>query len=158
MRGEGSFPLTPFGLSSSPCDMLKFTLRMLGYTLKLMQVLACDFYYQWAMIYARWGQPTRALWYFNRAVTVNPGGAKAYYHRGMLFVAIGAPERAINDFSMAIRNNPSHLDAWISRSIVYTLTGRHQQALEDLESAVAMGADREFLEEQITDARMRAGT
>lgn len=135
-----------------------FVLRLLGYGFMLLRLLASDFYYQWGMIYARWGQPTRALWYFNRAVTVNRGGSKAYYHRGMLFVAIGAPERAINDFSMAIQNNPSHIDAWISRSIVYTLTGRHQQALDDLESAVEMGADREFLEQQISDARMRAGT
>jgi tetratricopeptide (TPR) repeat protein len=109
------------------------------------------------MIYGRWGQPTRALWYFNRAVTMNPGGTKAYYNRGMLFLAIGSPERAIGDFSMVIQNNPGHVDARISRSIVYTLIGRHQQALDDLERAVELGADREVLEQNLSDARMRAG-
>lgn len=132
-------------------------LRLLGRAFLLLRVLVSDFYYQWAMIYARWGQPTRALWYFNRAVTMNRGGSKAYYNRGLLFLAIGAPERAIGDFTMVIRNNPSHLDARISRSIVYTLTGRHEQALDDLERAVEMGADREVLEQNISDARTRAG-
>ncbi len=134
-----------------------FALQLLGRGFTLLRLLVSDFYYQWAMIYARWGQPTRALWYFNRAVAMNRGGSKAYYNRGLLFVAIGSPERAIGDFSMVIRNSPAHIDARISRSIVYTLTGRHEQAMIDLEQAVALGADRDALEQQISDARMRAG-
>ena len=124
----------------------------------VLRVLVSDFYYQWAMIYARWGQPVRALWYFNRAVAMNRGGTKAYYHRGLLFLAIGSPERAIGDFSATLQNQPEHIDARINRSIVYTLTGRHEQALRDLEQAVEMGADREILEQQIFDARVRADT
>ena len=135
-----------------------FVLRLLGQGFTLLRVLVSDFYYQWAMIYARWGQPTRALWYFNRAVTMNRGGTKAFYNRALLFLAIGSPERAIEDFTMVIQNDPAHVDARVSRSIVYTLTGRHQQALDDLEIAVAMGADRDTLEQHISDARMRAGT
>ena len=134
-----------------------FVLRLLGQGFTLLRVLVSDFYFQWAMIYGRWGQPTRALWYFNRAVTMNPGGTKAYYNRGMLFLAIGSPERAIGDFTMVIQNNPGHVDARINRSIVYTLIGRHQQALDDLERAVELGADREVLEQNLSDARMRAG-
>ena len=136
-------------------EMIVFQLLGQGFT--LLRLLVSDFYYQWAMIYARWGQPTRALWYFNRAVTMNRAGWKAYYNRGMLFLAIGSPERAIGDFSMVIQNNPSHLDARVSRSIVYTLIGRHEQALNDLERAVELGADREALEQNLFDARMRAG-
>ena len=132
-------------------------LRLLGRAFTLLRVLVSDFYYQWAMIYARWGQPTRALWYFNRAVMMNRGGSKAYYNRGLLFLAIGSPERALGDFSMVIQNNPGHLDARISRSIVYTLTGRHEQAQDDLEKAVELGADREVLEQNLSDARMRTG-
>ena len=137
-------------------DMIVF--RVLGQAFTLLRVLVSDFYYQWGMIYARWGQPTRALWYFNRAATMNRRGSKAYYHRGLLFLAIGSPERAIGDFSAALQNKPDHIDARINRSIVYTLTGRHEQALADLEQAVEMGFDRDVLEQQILDARMRAGT
>ncbi len=133
-------------------------LRLLGKAFTILRLLVSDFYFQWAMIYARWGQPSRALWYFNRAVTMNRGGSKAYYHRGMLFIAIGSPERAIGDFSAAIQNKPDHIDARISRSIMYTLIGRHEQAETDLEQAVEMGADRDILEQHLFDARMRAGT
>ena len=132
-------------------------LRMLGQAFTLLRVLVSDFYYQWAMIYARWGQPTRALWYFNRSVIMNRGGTKAYYNRALLFLAIGSPERAIGDLSMVIQNNPGHMDARINRSIVYTLTGRHEQAQDDLEKAVELGADREVLEQNLSDARMRSG-
>ena len=132
-------------------------LRMLGQAFTLLRVLVSDFYYQWAMIYARWGQPTRALWYFNRSVIMNRGGTKAYYNRALLFLAIGSPERAIGDLSMVIQNNPGHMDARINRSIVYTLTGRHEQAQDDLDTAVELGADREVLEQTLSDARMRSG-
>ena len=133
-------------------------LRILGQAFTLLRLLVSDFYYQWGMIYARWGHPTRALWYFNRAVTMNPDGFKAHYNRGLLLLAIGTPERAIGDLSAAIRNKPDHIDARVTRSIVYTLTGRHEQALADLEQAVEMGADRDELEYQISLARSRMGT
>ncbi len=104
------FRMGMVGLSRHPLLWLNvtamFVLRLLGQGFTLLRVLVSDFYYQWAMIYARWGQPTRALWYFNRAVTMNSGGSKVYYNRGMLFLAIGAPERAIGDFSMVIQNSP----------------------------------------------------
>ena len=134
-----------------------FVLRFLGQAFTVLRVLISDFYFQWAMIYARWGQPSRALWYFNHAVGMNHRGDKAYYHRGLLFVAIGAPERAISDFSAVIENNPGHLDACVNRSIMYTLTGRHEQAQSDLERAVALGADRNTLEQHLSDARARVG-
>ena len=133
-------------------------LRVLGQAFAVMRLLISNFYYQWGMIYARWGQPTRALWYFNRAVTMNRGDAKAYYNRGLLFVAIGAPERAIWDFSLALQNKPDYIDARINRSILYTVTGRHELALDDLEQAVMMGADRDELEYHLSVAKARVGT
>lgn len=139
------------------CDVM-IVLRLLGQAFTALRLLISEFYYQWAMIYARWGHPTRAFWYFNRAVTMNRGGFKAYYSRGLLFMAVGMPERALGDFSMAIRNNPTHVDARVTRSVVYTLTGRHEEALDDLEQAVEMGADRDDLEYQLHVARTRMGT
>ena len=139
------------------CDPM-IVLQLLGQAFTLLRLSVSEFYYQWGMIYARWGHPTRALWYFNRAITMNRGGFKAYYNRGLLFVAIGTPERAIGDLSMAIQNNPDNIDARMTRSIVYTLTGRHDQALRDLEDVAEMGGDRDLLEQQILDARIRAGT
>ena len=122
-----------------------------------MAVLVSGFYFQWALIYARWGQTNRALWYFNRAVLLNRHGDRAYYHRGLLFVAVGLPERAISDFSAALQNNPSNLDARVYRSMMYAMTGREEQAQRDVDRAVALGADRASLEQQLSDTRARAG-
>lgn len=122
-----------------------------------LQVLVSSFYFQWGLIYARWGQTNRALWYFSRAVRMNRRGDKAYYHRGLLFVAVGLPDRAIGDFTAAIQNNPDNLDARVYRSMTYAMTGRDEQAQVDLERAVALGADREALEQQLSDTRARAG-
>ena len=40
---------------------------------------------------------------------------------------------------------------------MYTLIGRHEDARPDVEQAVALGADRAFLEQQIEDLRIRNG-
>ncbi len=119
--------------------------------------LVSSFYFQWGLIYARWGQTNRALWYFSRAIRMNRRGDRAYFHRGLLFAAVGLPERAIGDFSAAIENNPGNVNARIYRSMMYTITGREEQAESDLEQAVALGADREELEQQMYDTRTRAG-
>ncbi len=131
-------------------DLLKQTFHWIG-------ALVSSFYFQWGLIYARWGQTNRALWYFSRAIRMNRRGDRAYFHRGLLFAAVGMPERAIGDFSSAIENNPLNLNARIYRSMMYTITGREEQAQSDLEQAVALGADREELEQQMYDSRARAG-
>ena len=119
--------------------------------------LVSSFYFQWGLIYARWGQTNRALWYFSRAIRMNRRGDQAYFHRGLLFASVGLPNRAIIDFSSAIENNPQNVNARIYRSMMYTITGLEEQARNDLEQAVALGADREELEQQMYDTRARVG-
>ena len=123
----------------------------------LLAVLVSSFYFQWGLIYARWGQTNRALWYFSRAVMMNRRGDRAYFHRGLLFAAVGLPERAIGDFSAALENNPYNVNARIYRSMMYAITGRDEQAQRDLDLAVAQGADREELEQQMHESRSRVG-
>ncbi len=120
-----------------------------------MALLVSSFYFQWGLIYARWGQTNRALWYFSRAIRMNRKGDRAYFHRGLLFSAVGLPERAISDFSSAIENNSRNVNARIYRSMMYAMTGREEQARSDLEYAVALGADREELEQQMYDTKAR---
>ena len=119
--------------------------------------LGSSFYFQWGLIYARWGQTNRALWYFSRAIRMNQRSDRAFYQRGLLFVAVGMPERAIGDFSTAIGINPENVNARIYRSMMYAIIGRDEQAQSDLEEAVALGADREDLQEQIEHTRARVG-
>lgn len=152
----------PHGRFDKHTVVVGYNLRMLVFDiLKLafhgLASLVSSFYFQWGLIYARWGQTNRALWYFTRAIWMNRRGDRAYFHRGLLFAAVGMPERAIGDFSAAIENNPRNVNARIYRSMMYTITGRDEQAQNDLEQAVALGADREELEQQMYDTRTRAG-
>ena len=154
--------LLPHGRFDKHTVVVGYNLRMLVFDiLKLafhgLASLVSSFYFQWGLIYARWGQTNRALWYFTRAIWMNRRGDRAYFHRGLLFAAVGMPERAIGDFSAAIENNPRNVNARIYRSMMYTITGRDEQAQNDLEQAVALGADREELEQQMYDTRTRAG-
>ena len=116
-----------------------------------------SFYFQWGLIYARWGQTNRALWYFSRAIRMNQRSDRAYFHRGLLFAAVGLPERAISDFSSALQNNPDNVNARIYRSMMYAITGRDGQAQRDLDQAVAQGADREELEQQMHESKAKVG-
>ena len=131
--------------------------RVLAQAFYALTALVSSFYFQWGLIYARWGQTNRALWYFSRAVRMNRRSDRAYYHRGLLFAAVGLPDRAIIDFSSAIENNPQNVNARIYRSMMYAITGREDQAQRDIEQAVALGADREELEQQVHESRSRVG-
>ena len=131
--------------------------RILAQLFYGLAALVSSFYFQWGLIYARWGQTNRALWYFSRAIRMNRRSDGAYFHRGLLFAAVGLPERAISDFSAAIENNPRNVNARIYRSMMYAITGRDEQAENDLEQAVVLGADREELEQQLYDTRARVG-
>ena len=131
--------------------------RILAQAFHGLASLVSSFYFQWGLIYARWGQTNRALWYFSRAVRMNRRSDRAYFHRGLLFAAVGLPDRAIIDFSSALENNPQNVNARIYRSMMYAITGREDQAQRDIEQAVALGADREELEQQVQESRSRVG-
>ena len=121
-----------------------------------LKMLLSGFYYNWGLMYASWGQPHRAMWYFNRAAHLHDKGAQIFYNRGRLFVALGAPERAIIDFDVAIANNPGYRAAYMDRCMMYTLVGRREDALADVERAVSLGANRSSLEQQVEELQARS--
>ena len=130
--------------------------NILSYIRWLMYALGAAlaaFYYQWGMIYARWGQANRAFWYMSRALRLNPRSSRIYFSRASLFLAVGRPEQAVQDFSEAIRLNPRFTDAYTSRGMMYTLLGRDEEAQQDVEHAVEFGADRVKVERQMADLR-----
>ena len=128
-------------------------LRFLSSFYSGMKSVSSGFYYNWGMTYARWGQPTKAMYYLNRAAKINANGAHIYYLRGLLLLAMGQRESAIVDFDKAIDSNPKYLEAYLNRSMVYTLAGRHEEAQRDVESAVSLGADRHSLEARNAELR-----
>jgi len=128
-------------------------LRFLSVFYGGMKSFSSGIYFNWGMTYARWGQPSKAMYYLNRAAKLNSKGSHIYYQRGLLLIAMGRPEAAIVDFDTALEANPKHLEVYVNRSMMLALTGRHDQALEDVESAVALGADRPSLEARVAELR-----
>ena len=122
-----------------------------------MKSLSSGFYYNWGMNYARWGQPTKAMYYLNRAAKLNSTGAHIYYQRGLLFVAMGQPAVAIIDFNTAIDSDPRYMGAYLNRSMMHTMIGNHGDAQKDVDSAVNLGADRSSLENQLAALREQTG-
>lgn len=122
-----------------------------------MKSLSSGFYYNWGLNYARWGQPSKAMYYLNRAAKLNSTGAQIYYQRGLLFIVMGQPAAAIADFNTAIDSNPRYMEAYLNRSIMHAMTGNHENAQNDVDSAVELGADRSSLETQISALREQAG-
>jgi len=118
-----------------------------------MKSVSSGIYFNWGMTYARWGQPSKAMYYLNRAAKLNSKGAHIFYQRGLLMIAMGRPEAAIVNFDTAIEANPKYLEVYVNRSMMLAMTGRHDQALEDVESAVALGADRPSLETRVAELR-----
>ena len=137
--------------------LFRFLIGFLSGLLRGMKALSSGFYYNWGVTYARWGQPSKAMYYFNRAVQLNTDGAQVHYQRGLLFIAMGQPLAAIRDFDVAIGSDPKHLDAYLNRSIMHALNGSHEHAQQDVDSAVALGADRLSLESQIAALREQTG-
>ncbi len=131
--------------------------RFLAAFYRGMKSISSGFYFNWGMTYARWGQPTKAMYYLNRAAKLNTTGAQIYYQRGLLFIAMGLPTAAIADFNTAIDSNPRYLEAFLNRSMMHTMAGSHEDAQKDIDSAVALGADRSSLETQIAELREQTG-
>ena len=114
-----------------------------------LSVSAALFYYNWGLIFARWGQPHRAFWYMNRAVMMNTTNPKGYYHRASLFMAVGNLRSAVQDFTTAINLDPQYTDAYTRRGMMYTLLDQEDNARKDFDRAVLLGTDRETLEREI---------
>ena len=134
-----------------------FFLRFLAAFYRGMKSLSSGFYLNWGMIYARWGQPTKAMYYLSRAAKLNDTNPQIYYQRGLLFMAMGQPASAIADFSFAINSNPRNMEAYLNRSMMLTIVGKHDNAQKDIDTAVELGADRSSLETEIAALREQAG-
>jgi tetratricopeptide (TPR) repeat protein len=121
-----------------------------------MKSISSSFYLTWGMNYARWGQPSKALFYFNRAAKLNAKGANIFYQRGLLLIAMGLTESAVVDFDTAIESDPEHMGAYLNRSMMHALAGRSEEARNDVEKAVALGADRPSLESRVAELQAEA--
>lgn len=76
----------------------------------------------------------KALTAYTRAVTLDPGYAKAYNNRGNVHRVGGSLNRALGDYTLAIKADPKYAPAWRNRSIVYEKRDRLSEAVSDAQT------------------------
>ena len=81
-----------------------------------------------------------ALAMMNRAITLNPGYARAYNARGYVYLRMFNYPKAIADFSEAIRLDPVYANAYHNRSVARKLIGEKDGAAQDDRSAKKLAA------------------
>jgi len=103
-------------------------------------------YYSWYAIaynslgvdYYQERKPTKALFYLNKAIEIDPGYGTAFYNRGLTYILKRQYNRAIADFSEAIEINSAHSKALYNRGLAYAVKGQTQQALADYNAVIKM--------------------
>ncbi len=73
-----------------------------------------------------------SIFYYSKAIEINPEFSKAYYNRGNAEFNLSQFENAIIDFTNAIEISPTYANAYKNRSIVKRKLKDIQGAEEDL--------------------------
>jgi tetratricopeptide (TPR) repeat protein len=91
-------------------------------------------------IYMKTGETTKALNYFNRAISINPSYFKAYYNRGLLYAKNKYFREAINDFTKATQQE-GYLKPYVSRAEIYYQIKDYSKAFSDAEKVLKTEPD-----------------
>ena len=76
-----------------------------------------------------------ALYYFNRAIELDPTLPEAYEGRGSYYIHKAEKQKAIDDFNKSIRLSPSNPLAYLRLGITYFLSRDYVDALKNLRKA-----------------------
>jgi len=94
------------------------------------------------VIYARLGQPDRAIADFNEAVKLFPEYAAVYNNRGAFLVSLGAFDEAIKDFDRALILAPGYVAALSNRAAAHAELKHTTRALFDYTRAIRLASNR----------------
>jgi len=94
------------------------------------------------VIYARLGQPDRAIADFNAAVKLFPEYAAVYNNRGAFLVSLGAFDEAIKDFDRALVLAPGYVAALNNRAAAHAELKHTTRALFDYTRAIRLASTR----------------
>ena len=94
-------------------------------------------------VYARSGDTTRALEWFDLAVATDPEDASTWWWRGRFFRdVLGAGNAALNDFNTAIEMSPAQAALYLDRAQLYIQANVEEElARADLEEAISLSQD-----------------
>jgi len=86
--------------------------------------------------YLDFGDIDQAIYYFNKAIQIDPNFAQAYYNRGTFYDNQGNSSQAISDFTKAIEINPRSANVYYNRGVLYYKQGNSSQAISDFTKAI----------------------
>ena len=94
---------------------------------------------------------------FGRGIATNRRNPQLFYDRGLVEFTRGNYRTAIlaDGFDAAINLDAEFTDAYVKRGIAYALVGDDEDAQRDIDKAVALGADREAIQNEID--QLKAG-
>ncbi|HEV2132523.1 MAG TPA: tetratricopeptide repeat protein, partial [Longimicrobiaceae bacterium] len=79
--------------------------------------------------------------HFQRALTSNPGDARARSLRAWLLMRLGKREEALREARRSVELDPLSMAAYNNLAAMYLYAGQHQQAVEALQAALALAPD-----------------
>jgi tetratricopeptide (TPR) repeat protein len=94
-----------------------------------------DYFYRGGAYYHK-AEYDAAIFYFSKAIEINPKDAKAYNNRGIAYYNKGEYDRAISDYTKAIEINPGYAMAYINRGVSYNNKGEYERAISDYTKAI----------------------
>lgn len=96
------------------------------------------------LAYKASGDLEKAVYYYNKALSVDPFYSDAYNNRGVIFMRAGDYPKAIEDFSTAFRINPMNLEAISNRGAARVNSGDLVNAVEDITKAISLSPENAF--------------
>lgn len=88
------------------------------------------------LAYKELGDHDKAVFYYDKAISIDPLYSDAYVNRGVIFMAHGDNNAAVADFSEALRLNPMNLEALSNRGAAHINAGDFQNAVRDITDAI----------------------
>ena len=88
---------------------------------------------------------------FGRGIATNKRNPQLFYYRGLVEFTRGNYRAAIlaDGFDAAIKLDAEFTDAYVKRGLSYSLVGDDEDARQDIDKAVALGADREAIQNEL---------
>ena len=80
----------------------------------------------------------RALYFFDRAIELQPSHAEAHYKRANALRSLGRPESAVASYTQAIEHQPDYAFAYCNRGVVQQSLGLTSEALASYDRALEL--------------------
>ena len=93
-------------------------------------------YTQLGIAHLQKGDFDKAIFYFNKAIELDPTNPMAHSNRGIAFCKMKQYDKAISDLDKALEIDIRDADAYNERGIAYFEKGQYDQAISDFNKAI----------------------